>query len=279
VYDRKACHTLSIYKLMDLHTTKVGLTQNAGLDFTALNLFLGNDYLPKVDYVDFHKLWEAYSKISLNNSCGLILKNNDDIQINTSFYIKLLSELVVTMKKCYLNKPKPKDLMSTMYNNYYDGFAWCMITYVNGICSRYNYMYGYDTKPHPLGLMFHLQNFNNEFVNNQKILSDPLPSKLYLILLLPKSQKHLIDKKYYQFMEQEKGLYIEEYCEKCKYFNARIKELGGKITEFESKKQNASKTIEEFNKTKKTLSLHKKQHPALALDDIDDIQRRFNKIK
>lgn len=265
ICDRKACHILSIYKLMDLHTTKVGLTENAGLDYTALNLLLGNDYLPKVDYLDFNKVWNAYSKISLNNPSGLILKINGNIQFNTSFYLKLLSVLVVDMKSCYLNKPKQKDLMSNMYKNYYDGFAWCMLTYYNGICNRYNYMYGYESKPHPVGLMFHLNLMNKSLEINNMLISNPLPSQLYLILLLPKSQKHLVDKKYYQFMEQEKSLYIEEYCEKCKYFNKRILEL----------EQNLPKTCDECNQIKKTMSLHKKQHQILALDDIDDIYNRF----
>lgn len=280
IFDKKANHILSIYKLMDLHTTKVGITQNSGLDFTALNLMLGNDYLPKVHYVDYFKLWEAYAKISFNNPSGLILKNNNcATTINESFFIKLMNELIANLKPSFLNKPTQKELMSSMYKNYYDGFAWCMTTYIDGVCTRYNYMFGYDTKPHPLGLMFNMNYINNNFLEAPSLLSDPLPSSLYSILLLPKSHKHLIDKKYHNFVEKEKGLYTQECCEKCKYFNVRIRELESKAEDLENAKQATSKIRSEVSKIKKTLTLHKKQHSVLALDDIDELKTRFDKIK
>jgi hypothetical protein len=278
IYDRKSAHVLSIYKLMDLHTTKVGLTQNPGLDFTALNLMLGNDYLPKVNYVDFFKLWGAYKKISLNNSLGLVIKNESGITINTSFFLKLMSEIIVNLKPAFLNKPTQNDIISSMYKNYFDGFAWCMTTYVNGVCSRYNYMFGYGTTPHPLGLMFNINLVNDRFLEARILVSHPLSSTLYSILLLPKSHKHLIDKKYHQFIENEKGLYTEECCEKCKYFNVRSKELKSKIAELERKKQQTGKLKTEYSETIKTLSLHKKQHAVLALDDIDELKIKFDKI-
>lgn len=281
IFDKKSCHTLSIYKLIDLHTTKVGLVENSGLDFTALNLMLGNDYLPKVSYMDFFKLWEAYTKISFNNSRGLILKNNNGrIIINESFFIKLMNELIVDLKPSFLNKPTQKELMSPMYKNYYDGFAWCMTTYIDGICGRYDYMFGYDSKPHPLGLMFNMHFMNIKFSEASHLISAPLSSTLYSILLLPKSHKHLIDKKYHQFVEKEKGLlYTQECCEKCKYFNLRIKELESNIEDLEKNKQVTITTKSELSKIKKTLTLHKKQHSALALDDINDLKLRFDKIK
>lgn len=280
ILDKKSCHTLSIYKLMDLHTTKVGLTQNAGLDFTAVNLLLGNDYLPKVNYLDYFKLWDAYSQISSNNPSGLILKNNNCVtMVNESFFIKLMSALIANLKPSFLNKPTQKELMSPMYKNYYDGFAWCMTTYIDGVCSRYNYMFGYDSKPHPLGLMFNMNYINNKFLEAPNLLSAPLPSTLYSILLLPKSHKHLIDKKYHNFVEKEKGLYAQECCEKCKYFNVRIRELESKAEDLENAKQATSKIRSEVSKIKKTLTLHKKQHAVLALDDIDELKTRFDKIK
>lgn len=276
IFDKNSNHTLSIYKLMDLHTTKVGLVENSGLDFTALNLMLGNDYLPKVSYMDFFKLWTAYTKISFNNPLGLILKNNDGkIIINESFFIKLMNELIVNLKPSFLNKPTQKELMSLMYKNYYDGFTWCMTTYIDGICKRYNYMFGYDSKPHPLGLIFNMNFINSKFLESVNLLSEPLPSTLYSILLLPKSHKHLIDKKYHQFVEKEKGLYIQECCKKCNYFNSKIKDL--EIKNSENKKQTEIKL--ELSKIKKTLTLHKKQHYSIALDDIEDLKLRFDKIK
>lgn len=140
-------------------------------------------------------------------------------------------------------------------------------------------MFGYEHKPHPLGLMFNLNSINMFFEFNLKSKSNPLPNSLYLILLLPKSQKHLINKKYHKFVEQEKELYVEEHCEKCKSFNSKKKALESELIELISLKKPVENIKKEISTLVKTISLHKKQHSVLALDDIDDIYKRFLKIK
>lgn len=284
IYDKKSNHVLSVYKLLDLHTEKVGLTENYGLDFTALNLMLGNDYLPKVNYIDFDKLWIAYKKLSFRNSEGLIVKNGKNITINISFFLKLMNILIYEMKPTYLNKPTHQELTSPMYKNYFDGFAWCLSTYIDGICTNYNYMYGYETKPHPLGLMYNIK-FLNAY--DYSLSSSPILPSLYSILLLPKSAKHLINPMYHKFIDQEKSLYIEECCEKCKSFNKKIKELKLKFGELETEelletddetKKNLPKRNKELFTLSKLFSLHKKQHSVLNLDDIEEIKQKFNLI-
>ena len=44
---------LSINKLLELHVLNVGKSINHGLDFMAIMLFMGNDYLPKVHFLTF----------------------------------------------------------------------------------------------------------------------------------------------------------------------------------------------------------------------------------
>lgn len=260
IYDKKCCHTLSICKLLDLHTDRVGLTENAGLDFTAINLMLGNDYLPKISYIDFNKLWDAYKSISTLNNEGLVNLNDKVVTINQSFFLKLMNQLISKMKPTFLNKPHPQELMSSMYENYYDGYAWCLTTYVSGICSRYNYMYGFSTTPHPLGLAINFFHMNSKFQCESRIESQPLPPELYSILLLPKSQKCLINKRYHKFLNLCDILYVEESCERCKMFVQKISEES-KL----SKTQHA-----------KLYALHKKQHAILTLDDITEIANKFN---
>jgi hypothetical protein len=280
IYD-KSGEILSILKLIDDHTTKVGMTQNPGLDFTAVNMLLGNDYLPKVQYIDFYKLWNSYKTVAGHNIEGLIIKTGtNDITVNISFLKKMLAVLVTNLKQSYIKKPHLKELMGDVYKNYYDGFTWCMTTYVTGVCIRYNYMYGYKdvSKPHPLGLLFCVDELENMFNMWKLQQSLPLSPTLYSILLLPKSWSHLIDKKYQAFANKEKSLYVTECCEKCKYFNNKINELNTKVQFLESNKKESDITKQECVNVSKNLSLHKKQHEMLTFEDIEEIRCKFEKI-
>lgn len=274
IFNKGNSEVLSILKLIDEHTDLVGTTLNPGLDFTALNLLLGNDYLPKINYVDFDKLWNAYQKIAQYNIEGLVIYNNNKPELNISFLRKIMIDVLHNIKSCYINNTPVHNLFSYLYKNYANGYNWCMLTYTTGICDKYDYMYECEDSPHPLGILYNLE----YFTDTTFVESKPLSPVLYSILLLPKSWKHLINEKYHNFVECEKNLYMEESCNKCKQHNKKLREFKSQIKILESEKKSVTDVKKQLRSVTKDLSLHKKQHTLLTLDDIYDIKTKFDKI-
>ena len=245
--------TLSIGKMLDLHTDKVGSTLNYNLDFTLVNLLMGNDYLPKVTNVTFPKIWNAYSTLYLLYPNGLVDCN---LKINCEFFIKLLLKIMIFSKNQFLKHVTFENSFSKLHENYFDGLTWCLFTYYNGKCVRYDYMYEFNNmSPHLLNLAMSLHS-NNKLLNINNKLTKPTNSLLYAMLILPNVAKDLIDKKYHKFMDENDELYSVENCEKCI-------ELKNKIN------------ISKNNEFKKELTLHKKNHNVINLMELKNIEKKF----
>ena len=194
--------TLSICKLLELHTCTIKCTKNSNLDFAFISILFGNDYLPKLGYINFDNVWEAYK-------LNIINKNSVEISINRNNLLLFLTSLIKIIKKSYIDKFDVKDIFHPMYENYLDGLTWCLNTYYTGKCIRYNYMYKYDKFPHPIGLLFHISKYPNSILLNTEKFSH-INQALYSILLLPKSSLHLIDSKYHDFAKKSEILHKEE---------------------------------------------------------------------
>ncbi len=212
VFVHNKSETLSICKLLDLHTDSVGCSKNFGLDFAFISILFGNDYLPKLKYINYENVWKAYKSNIINK----------DLSINKNILSLFLSSLKKLLKECYNNKFEIDELYHPMYDNYLDGLTWCLNMYYNGKCYRYNYMYKYDISPHPIGLLFHIYKYPDSLKLNTETY-EHINQQLYPILVLPKSSIHLIDKQYHEFANKSKILYQEEECEECKYSKNIIK--------------------------------------------------------
>lgn len=255
--------TLSIGKLMDLHTEEVGTSLNPGLDFIGVNIMLGNDYIPKVKFGTFDKIWNAYRHALKIQPTGLIL--NDKIQINRKFLILMMEHFTINTMKKFINDIDIKSFDKSLNDNYFDGFTWCVDMYNRGLCDRYNYMYANDDGPSPCGII-HAALYDNKYFTliNEKF--PPLSPVLYSILMLPKAAIDLIDEKYHKLIKQSDILYEEESCKQCKNYDIALKKLGKDISD-------------EKKKLTKEFYAHKKSHKHLTLDTIIDITKSFNKIK
>lgn len=270
--------TISIGKLIDLHTDRVGCTLNPGLDFTLLSIMLGNDYLPKVGLINFDKLWDSYKCLTNFYPDGII---NEKLIINKSFFLGLLFNLIHKTKKNLINKIKKEDCNVSLHDNYLDGLMWCIHTYFEGTCFRYNYMYEYQNVPNLIGLLLNLIKNKKELKINME-LYDPIDYKLYAILVLPKSAKKLIDKKYHKFIDTSDVLYDQEECEKCNDMCEKIRKMNKKIIDHKNNNSDSDSETEsnylndELKKMSKILSLHKSLHTELAYDDIEKIISEFN---
>ena len=262
---------LSIGKLLDLHTDEVGCSINPGLDFTAINIMLGNDYLPKINFVTYDKLWKSYKHTVSVDPKGLILDKK--MTINKHFLTKFIFGLLKQTKACFINRLILPNAFRSLYNNYMDGYMWCLTTYNDGICVRYNYMYEFHDSPHPLGLLFNIyKNPNILSLNNEKF--ECIDSRLYALLVLPKASLSLIDDRYMEFSEKNDMLYTEECCEKCTEFHNKLKKLNSII----NSNPKDYETRNQISIISKNMILHKKQHDDITLNDIKNIIIKFNKF-
>ena len=210
--------TISITYLASLlsnHIDNVGCSINPHLDFIACSLFLGNDYIPKVGYLDIEKLWLSYKDVIKNDKRGLIINQKSDIinknNINIDFLTKLLYRINCNNK---INTFKLNNEIK-YYNNYYEGYLWCLDMYINGKCRRYDYICHNTKLPNPFGMMIALLSFDNILYvkNNTKFCMDKI---LYTILVLPKNNLSITDKnmdKYKKFIKNNPNIYKNDITE------------------------------------------------------------------
>lgn len=285
--------TLSLGELIKEHCKLYGTSKAPNLDFSFLSLFLGNDYIPKVNFATPDKLWKIYRYVLFDYPNGIIkinnISNTDDKKdkyefiINSKFLVSLLSGLFGSVPIRQSKKINYRDSRSKLYENYYDGLTWCFDMYLNADCVRYNYMYEYPNSPHPLGLILSLH-MNPEYIVLKECKYDCIDQDLYAILLLPRSAKSLISKKYYEFMDSVSNLYEQEDCKKCGDFHKELKMINSKIVGIkDSNDDNDKKELKKYkalsSATSKKLVTHKKNHSTLCLLDINDVVHKYNRYK
>ena len=255
---------LSIGKLLECHTNYVGCSLHPGLDFAATGILLGNDYIPKLNFISPESIWIAYKSTLKGHTTGLILDRN--MKINRTFFAGLMGNIVTMLKSQYVKKLNYRNVCHPLYRNYLDGYTWCLATYNNGKCQRYNYMYEFSDYPHPLGLLLNVRQFPDITKHDNQIYKCIRP-ELYAILVLPKSSLKLIPKKYAEMSQHTEILYDEEFCHKCNKFNDDNKKLTKELSDDPDNK----KLKKQINELKKNKSTHRKQHSNICLDDIEDI--------
>jgi hypothetical protein len=263
---------ISIGKLLLEHIKNVGCSMHPNLDFSALTIMMGNDYLPKINYFTFDKLWDTYKYILTFDKIGFFL--DDNLTINPNFFNKLLLGIIKQTNHHYIKKVNLDNLGSQLYNNYMDGFTWCLSTYVTGICTRYNYMYGFQDAPHPFGLLYNIKKDPHIMITSMET-SSHVNKTLYSILVLPYKCRKLIDAKYKKFLKKTTILYEEEQCKLCSEYHEKMGVLNKKV---QDKKENTIEIKNELTKAQSRMMHHKKTHGDLTLDDIEQIIKKFTKF-
>lgn len=277
VYNRQKHETeiISILKLLDLHTDRYGMSRNCGLDFMAINIMLGNDYIPKIISLNFRKIWEAYEWALSSDKCGLIIDKT--LKINKKFLIKMMIYIISTMNKRMQRTFKYESFYYESYHNYFDGFTWCLNMYTTGKCCRYDYMCG-NGAIHPIGIMCILYRYD-DLLNINDGRENPIDTSLYAILLLPKISKSLIDKKYYDFMDKNKILYDKECCETCKEYDIKNKQLlkDRRLLMESDNNELLENKRNELSEMKIIINDHNKTHKDISVIDINKIEKIYMK--
>jgi len=253
----KSHEIISFGKLIYAHVQAVGMSKNFGYDFTFLSILLGNDYLPKILYVDVYKIWESYKITCKDDKCGII--NDTCTGINKQFLISVLNNLMGKINTKSLKKIKFDTIKTNkyMYENYVDGVLWCFDMYNSGYCSQNNYMFEFEDSPHLIGVILFII-YNDKFVFDTSIQSC-VPKLLYPILVLPKSGISLIHNKYHKFAHT----YSWITCDICTNLTNMLSSCN-------------DNTNEEYTKTLSHFKHHSNTHIEMTKDDILEIIDKFN---
>lgn len=260
----KDCNELiSLEKLLICHSKYIcqeDKIENLGKirdDFMVLSIMMGNDYLPKVAYTNYDKLWKNYKEFI--NKFG---KSLLDLDYMGKFILMVYNSLNNGYKK---NNIK-------FHSNYeqglkwIEGILWCIDMYKTGVCSKYDYIYEFNS-PHPYELLFCLSVKENRSKIVLKSDFLPIPKNIYPLIVMPKAAEYLLNKKQQKLMNSElKYLYEKEECTECQKQLLELNESRNEFLEYNNdNNKNKFKTIESKYKD------HLKTHKNFTINDIHKI--------
>ncbi len=278
---------ISLTKLLQLHCARINRTDtitnlaksNLRDDFVVISIMMGNDYLPKLGYIKYEKLWKIYYDLMLSLHENETLMH-DNCMFNYDIFKKFLhnvySNLPNSCKKVTLNTYD-----EYRSQTYLEGLLWCLKMYQQGFCPQYDYAYS-CISPHPYELLFHIFS-EKEQICLKKSNFPPIPSKVYPLIVMPKKAAYLIPKKYHNLMNNElKYLYEMEECNICINYKVKFKEINKQIKEIKVVDENNDK-IEELKDNYKQIMNnymnHRKNHKnKFNTDDIYKIIEIANSI-
>lgn len=217
-FNQENTYIISIDSLMGQHMESYGYNLLKRQDFVFVSLLNGNDYFPKMRYSNFNKLWDAYKK-SIADDETIV---NGDGTINVKMMIKFLSSLISITQKQFSLNIKLRDICDPHVSEYIFGIQWCISLYESGDYPTYDYIYS-GNSIHPASILLYILLNNKMSIDIQKQQCEKIPSKLYPILVLPYSAKHLIPNKYHSLLDNELNyMYDEEFCKKCAKFRDHL---------------------------------------------------------
>jgi 5'-3' exonuclease len=251
-------------------------------DFCALSIMMGNDYLPKINYVTkFEVLWLSYvqTRRALGKNTTLIKNGKYNIMFFKRFIFYVNSNISNQFKKFSFKKYD-----DALCANYINGVLWCLNMYRTGKCSKYDYIYTHNSGPTPINLMYYLElNLdNNAHVPIPISNTQPLTIYACALLLIPKKGRNLIPDIYQPLIDEDLSkmmLYDEEDCITCD----DLKEILSIYYKNMFKARKDGLDTENIRKSIGTimssLSKHKKNHNnKLSLSDINKVVNLVDNI-
>ena len=265
----------SIKKLMELFTTEYKVSN---LDFVFSMLLMGNDYLPKVHYINFDTILKSFTK----NKYLIKYDTHKKCTFNNENMIEYITNVVCNISKGMNRRYKLINYNHDKIKYYLEGIIWCITNYVTNSCLKYDYMY-VNGQIEPLDLLYFFE------INNTINIEYPLPlfnsisKEIYPILILPKKAIHLINTKYHDLIKSNKELqflYEEEECPLCINYHIEISSIHKKIKEIqlyaELDDNKDTETIydeilpykKKLGKLSPQIEKHKLSHNSIKLNDI-----------
>ena len=279
----KECNELISFKnLLHLHCkyldrdAPINELCNSSLreDFIILSVMMGNDYLPKVAYINYEKLWKIYQEFILKSSKTII---NDENSFNVNEAINFMLLIYNSLSPGF-KKVSIASYNDERSNSYLEGLLWCLNMYKTGKCPKYDYMYSYNS-PHPYELLFHLSNKTQKIQLNKYENFKPISSKIYPLIIMPKKASYLLTKQQQKLMNGElKYLYEKEECRECEKQLAILNKIRCDL-QTENDQDDANNINEKIDETirnkfknlEKQYKNHKNAHSVFGINDIHKI--------
>ena len=259
----------NIYKEINLNKLLNELNNNkyniSNLDYTLLLLLLGNDYIPKLKFININKIIDIYHEIKkIYNDDKLILKENNKLKINFKLFSKILLRFYINNKKFKIKKLNElNELNFNLINNYIEGLIWCINDYHNTYSENQYYMFNYKKLGiDPSEFIYFLLLKNKEIihypVNNIKI---NINLNIYLAIVLPYKMNFLMKNDYSKkILNNHKEFYSEELCDICNNYNSELHKLYGSLNyyKYNSNDENKNKIQNNIQNCIKLMNEHKK---------------------
>lgn len=210
-------YIISIDDLVEQFMEKFGYNFQKRYDFVLLSILCGNDYLPKLKYTNFDKLWCSYEKLIRQRET--IVDHTG--MINMKQLERLMMSLVSTNSAIH-NHVSPMDLCNDDTYTYLMGLQWCMSLYIDGDYTMYDYVYNGDS-PNPLCVALTISTRHLNVLNLSRYVGQKIPSDIYPVLILPHSAKCLVKTKYHSIIDHELSyMFEQELCVICQQYRERI---------------------------------------------------------
>ena len=195
----KKSHILSINKMI---TNNFKNRQ----DFVILSMFMGNDYLPKLKFMNFDRLWRVYTRTNQINIKKHTLLDNKTF--NKEHLIKYFTNLVLDLPKRYI-KFSIQNYNKEKIINYLEGVLWCYNMYSSGVCTMYDYIYKFKTSVSAIEILMFLLTEEQD-INIPVSDAPAIDSNIYTLLVVPKSSRNIIPKKYHKLLDNELSYIFED---------------------------------------------------------------------
>jgi hypothetical protein len=253
---------------------------NSNLDYTLLLLLLGNDYLPKLNFININNLLGVYHKIKNVYKVDLVTKNNNRLVINNNILAKIIFTFFLNNKK--FKSKKLQELNFNKMKNYMEGLTWCINDYNKAKNDNMFYMYNYKKNGiDPAELYYYLK------LKNKEIINYPVPKikaivnrKIYPAIVMPYKIKFLVKNEYPdKIINKFKEYYAEELCETCNNYHKQLSNLCCSRKFLEDTCDESSNNLDKIttirsniSKNTKELGIHKKKsHKRLSYDKYIEI--------
>lgn len=221
-FEDKKEKILSMNIMLNEHQKKMKCNKK---DFVFISLLLGNDYIPKLNFINIDTLWKAYVKFKNDYDYSHLNIMSDDGKIQLTNLKYFLSYVICGISNSLNKKTKLCDIRPRKIKHYLEGITWCFDNYSTGTCQKYDYIYSGKTIQ-PLEILHTIICKQITDIEYPTPLCEPMNKDKYMILIMPRKAKSLVKNKYHDLIENELSfMYEEEECIQCKTYSKKLGEL------------------------------------------------------